>query len=712
MSVRKLSLPAWYGDQMILQQQMRTRIYGNTDPKVEVRLTLERFPSGRLLTSSKEAEYGIIFQESDFAENDGFFEFRLPMIEASYDTFRLSIDAGGEKRVFNNIQFGEVWLAAGGSNMAMQTSQTDVSELAKHIDPNSNIRFFTQNEFGIQAGSSGYSYHPLGRIYGGRWIDASESEKIQSISAISVAFAMEIQAELNIPVAIFSVACPLSLIHSWLPRAVIEEDSIIKNHVREIHHYRDQDNWNEMPAEKQAEERFFSLRHKHKDEAAEPIAFHLHNQPAALFNHKLAPYTSLGLRGILWYQGEEDIQYPDYYMRALKYLTQVFKEMFQSPVSGIHFVYSQISPRMSSTIDPSRLSYFNEALAAVRRQLALRAGMITNYDLPLTFKYGKGLYNSPETPSTKYEIGRRMALVALGLAYKFDNMPKSAPECIGAESVGNKLLLSFENAGQGIRIRPGESQVKGFSICNEDRKYVLADAKELYQLRVIVWHDEIKSPTSCSYAFWNFNQEANLIGSHGIPLVAFRLDRENADWEKPRHWAYCDSLEAFRFPITDPKSPRMVGKAIPAIYPLWTLSEGRGRFRLEKDNKRQGTASILLSYSKADEKPLRFGPVLDYASDYPPLDLHLWEELHCIVFSTEHRVKKLSLALADTNGRETVSAPHEIADILSWQRISFKLKDAPVDLMRLSKLEFVLQDPDAEGTIYIDQIEFTGYNPY
>lgn len=708
----KLSLPAWYGDKMVLQQQVRTRIYGHTSPSAEVRLSLERFPSGRLLASTQEAEYGLIFQESDYAEADGFFEFRLPMIEASYDSFRLSIEAGGEKRVFRNIYFGEVWMAAGGSNMAMPVAYTDVVAKAKQISPDSGLRFFTQNEFGLASANKQYSYQPKGRIYGGHWIDATELDKIQGLSALAVAFAIDIQAELNVPVAVFSLACPISMIHSWLPRSVIEEDALISNHIREIHHYRDQDNWNELPAEDRSEERFLNRTASNRDQAAEDVTFHLHNQPAALFNHKLAPYTSLGIRGFLWYQGEEDVQYPDYYRRALRYLTAVLKEMFQSPLSGIYFIYSQITPRLSSVQDPSRLACFNEALTAVRRQLALRAGIVTNYDLPLSFQAGKGLYNSPDTPRAKLELARRMALVALGLAYKQDNMPTSAPECQGAELVGNKLLLNFENAGQGIRLKSGETQVKGFSICNQDRHYVLAEAKELYQLRVIVWHDEISNPTSCAYAFWNFNQEANLVSSQGIPLLPFRLDREQASWEKPRQWADCDALEGFRFPITDPRSPRMGGKATPGIYPLWTFTNGRGHFSLEKDNKRQGAASILISYSKADERPLRFGPVLDYASDYPPLDLRLWEELHCVVFNTEHRVKTLSLALSDANGRETVSAAQEIRDILSWQKISFKLKDAPVDLMRLTKLEFVLQDPDAEGLIYMDQIEFTGYTPF
>lgn len=707
MSQINLSLPAWFGDHMVLQQQVRTRIYGNTAPSAQVTISLERFPSGRLL-SSLEAEYGLIFQEKDYAEEDGFFEFKLPMIEGSYDKFRLTVEAAGESLVFDDILFGEVWLAAGSSNMSMAVEHTDVAPLIKGLTNDSGLRFFTQNEDGLRIGSKEYSYDPVGRIYGGRWYQAGEHAAVLKLSAAAVAFAIDLQKALNLPLAVFSLPCPASYIHSWLPRAVIESDAIIKNHVREIRHYRDKSNWNELPPEEKAADRYLkSQSYGNKDKAAQNLPFSLHNQPGALFNHKLAPYTSLSLRGIIWYQGEEDLQYPDYYMRALPALCQVFKEMFQSPLSGLSFIYSQITPRLASDLDPARLAYFNEALAAIRRRLPLKAGMITNYDLPLSFRQGSGYYDSPNTPRAKFEIGRRMSRVAQGLAYHFD-MPDSAPECIGAESVGNKLLLTFDNAGKGIRLRNGETQLKGFSICGEDGQYVLAEAKELYQLRVIVWHDEVKNPRSCSYAFWNFNSGANLCGSTGMPLVPFRLDRENRPSEKLRPWSYCDSLEDFKFPITDPRSPRMGGKATPGIYPLWKLYSGRASFQLEANNKRRGNASILIKYSKADEKPLSFGPVLDYASDYPPLDLHMWSELHLQIFNTEHRIKTLRLLLEDVNDRETVSEPLEIKNVLSWQTLVFKLKDAPVDLMRLRKLEFLLLDKEAEGSIYLDQIEFKG----
>lgn len=711
MSKRLISLPSWYGDHMLFQQEVRTRIYGTTTPGANVTLTLERFPSRRLL-SSLDVEYGIIFQENDIAEKDGFFAFKLPLIEGSYDTFRLTVESSGERHVFEDILFGELWLALGGSNMAMPVQLSDMQPLLNTLHDDGSLRFFTSLENGLLPGHSDYAYEPQAKLMGGRWFKPSDRESLRLFSAVGLSFALELASQRHLPVGVIAVPCRRSCIHSWLPRAVIEKDSIIKNHVREIRHYRDREHWNVLPQEEKKAEQLIRSHRKQqepRDEAAAPPPFSKMNQPGALFNHKLAPLVSLGLRGILWYQGEEDVQYPEAYERSFIALSEVFREMFQAPLSGLSLVYSQLTPLYASRLDASRLAVFNEALTAARRKLALPAAMITNYDLPLTYPHAGDSYSHLGTPMAKREIGRRMCQVALGLAYHMD-CPSSAPECMGAETVGSKLLLTFSNAGKGIRLRGNAQTSKGFTICDAEHPYIQAEAKALFQVRVIVWHDAIREPQSCAYAFSNFNQEANLCGSDGMPLVPFRLSRDNFVQEKPHEWSACDALQGFRIPCPDPHSPRLRGRDEPGLYPLWRISQGRGRFTLERENKRHGEASLLIHYSKADERPLHFGPVLSYASSYPPLDLHIWRELVCHVFNTDHRRKTLRLELADQNGQKILSEPEEILDQLSWQEIHFSLDNAPVDLQRLTEVEWILQDPEASGSLYLDEISFHELN--
>lgn len=700
-----ITLPSWLGDHMVLQQQVRTRIYGKTKPKAPVRLSLERFPSGEAIPG-RDTEYGLTFQENDIAEDDGFFEFKLPMADGSFDSYRLTIESAGERVVFKDISYGEVWMALGGSNMSMPLFLSDLASEIPRIASQDRVRFYTQNENGLPPGSELYSPKPLAKAYGGHWLEPHHSREFSQLSALASGFALKLSQVLRLPIGIFNLACPNSCLHSWLPSAVVEQDAILKNHVREIRHYRDREHWNALPPQEKKEERTIKKSPEAVDISAQDPPFSRVNQPGALFNHKLAPYAGLPVRGVLWYQGEEDCQHPDYYRRAFLSFVNVLKELFQTPTTGLKLIYSQLAPFMASDHDFMRLAYFNEALAVLRHDLPLSAAIVTNYDLPPDFPMEDPLYRSPKTPRAKELLAERMKDLALGLVYLYD-LPSSAPEIVSAERVGNKLLLRFDQVGKGVRLRNGSAELKGFSICGEDGNYLQAQARDLYNVRVIVWNDEISEPLSCSYAFYNFNREANLCSASGMPLLPFRLSRDFQTVDKPKDWAYCDALSAYRWPSRTPDAPRIAGRNVPGRFPLWKLIEGRGKLELEYENKRSGSSALKLSYSKADEHPVKFAPVLDYASDYPPLDLHQFSEMTMIVFNTDHRQKTIQLYLADSNGGEILLDRYHIRDELNWQIINFPLANLPVDLQRLIRMEFAIQDPEAAGILYIDKILFS-----
>ena len=245
------------------------------------------------------------------------------------------------------------------------------------------------NESGLPTDKDEYSYDPVTSMPGATWLRGVQLADDERLSAIGFSFARELAIELKVPVAVYDLACCNTCIHSWLPRSAVERDSVIKNHVREIQHYRDRENWNQISIEKKPESDNNILADSEKDQPPSVLSgtarvgkrpprrdesivlrnkdtvnrmlaigkFRRRNQPAAMFNHKLAPLTGLALRGVLWYQGESDSNSPDYYRKALMHLANAWVRLFVPPVGGLKMLYCQLTPStIQATTSRSSLS--------------------------------------------------------------------------------------------------------------------------------------------------------------------------------------------------------------------------------------------------------------------------------------------------------------------------------------------------------------------
>ena len=88
LSVIKFRLPAYFRDNMVLQQGVTNRILGQTKPNCELKVVLERYPGLKSEIKKKKRtqkknpnkpnkdEYGIAFQSIEETDNKGFFNFK------------------------------------------------------------------------------------------------------------------------------------------------------------------------------------------------------------------------------------------------------------------------------------------------------------------------------------------------------------------------------------------------------------------------------------------------------------------------------------------------------------------------------------------------------------------------------------------------------------------------------------------------------------
>ncbi len=673
-----LWLPSYFASGMILQQRVTCLLHGRAKPSVEIRLTLERATFDGHAVSPLDSQYGIQSDQRMTSGEDGSFTFELPAFEASFDPFALTLSDGKSTIILQDILFGEVWICAGQSNMQMPLQAVQGAEQLANLANLHYVRVLKQSEDGLPNRSAGFPYNPADDLSGALWVRGDQPEAMARVSAVGFSFAREVHLDLKVPVALVETALGKTHIHSWLSRETVEQHPELKKHVQEMGFYRDENDWNLTGDHDWA-------RH----------------QPAALFNSKIAPLKDFGARGILWYHGESDYQYPAYYQKALQALVKDWHRVFRpADARGLGFLYVQLAPHYYGHRRFDQLAEFNEMLSATRRSLPCPAGLVTIYDLPLLYANAPEKWRNPAYPTAKLPIGQRLKTVAMGLLYQH-KAPSSAPECTDIEVVGNKMMLSFSNIGEGLRLIGDQTRLRGFSMCGPDRVFVEAQARLLYGLRVLVWHDQITDPRAVTYAYADLNQASNLVSRDQLPVVPFRSDRVPSQYCPPMEWLHCEDLQVWC-------CPRFSQIEETGWHPVWQIERGQGELKIEKANKHEGDGSLFVRYYSTNDCEIGLEPILQYDSQFPPLDLSIYSQLSIDVFNTDQQIKHLRLAFSYGQPGEPLQIlPTRVTILpaLRWQRLQFDLNGLGLEnLAATRRLVFIIDDRKGKGVLYFDQI--------
>ena len=477
-----LRLPPHFQDGMILQQQVSFHLYGWCAAHAAVQAVLERHPYDGRPVSPLDKHYGVLFKKTVIADDHGEFSLDFPASEASFDPHMLTLSCGTKTICLQDILFGEVWIVAGQANMQMPISAILPQQKWEKLACVHYIRILNPPE---DWSHQDQLQRPEALEDAGcqtKWLHGDQPQHIADISAVGFAFARQLHHDLNIPVGLVQTALSGSCISAWISKSALLGKHIMSREclaeTRDWVH-EDGQSFQELPA---------------------------HQQPSTLYERKIEPLKYMGARGVLWYQEGHDGLAPEYYAEAFQLLVTDWQRVFRSGGSkGLAFLIVQPAPFYYGQDRFTRQAEFNEMLAAVRHKLTCPAALLPLYDLPLDYTETSGDWSHPQYPVSKLPVGERLERIALGLLYD-RKAPRTAPECNNIEIVGNKMILSFSQIGDGLRLSgPGE-RLRGFAICGPDRVYRAASARILYGVRVMVWHDEIKDPVAVSYAFADMNQ--------------------------------------------------------------------------------------------------------------------------------------------------------------------------------------------------------------
>ena len=457
LSSADIRLPKIFSDNMVLQRDTDVRIWGTADPGEELTISLGD-------NSAKVV-----------ADDSGNWSSELPPPDTG-GPYKLSVEGSESSVVFSEVYVGEVWLCVGESNMSRTLKQSidfedDAARDAwlQEID-NSNIRLFTVPENAID--------EPTGDFTEAVAWQKCRGADVGDFSALAYYFGLALQeneALKDVPIGLINASLGGATAEAWTSRTGLDAAEALKPMMQ---------HWNDNPDKRSPA------------------------RPSGLYNGMLAPLVPLGIRGVVWYQGETNVGRGDQYRDIMEVLIQDWREKFQS--DAMPFVFVQVCPYRYSDWDPRALPELWDAQNAVLE--------VPNTGMAVTSDIGDA--EDPH-PKNKEIIGKRLAQLALADVYAAADAKGQGPQFESMEVVDqtNQIRVRFTQA-EGLKA-VGEN-VTGFQVCGSDGEFQKANAK-LEDGVVVVWADEVNQPTQVRY-LWQDTAKANLFNQKGLPARSFRTD--------------------------------------------------------------------------------------------------------------------------------------------------------------------------------------------
>lgn len=240
---------------------------------------------------------------------------------------------------------------------------------------------------------------------------------------------------------------------------------------------------------------------------ARPIGLGNPNVPAALYNGMLAPVMPFAIRGAIWYQGEANVGRAAEYRDLLPTLIEDWRAAWGEGLFPFYEV--QLANYLTRRTEPEDSPW------AELREAQGAALVLPNTGMALALDLGKA---DDIHYRNKREVGRRMALLALGKTYG-EPVVYEGPIYAGLTVVGDEARVAFRN---GSLTTSDGATPRGFQLASADGRWAWAEAR-LDGSTVILRSASVPKPIAVRYA-WADNPDINLVNHAGLPAAPFRTD--------------------------------------------------------------------------------------------------------------------------------------------------------------------------------------------
>ena len=237
------------------------------------------------------------------------------------------------------------------------------------------------------------------------------------------------------------------------------------------------------------------------------------NQVSVDYNGLIAPLQPLGLKGVIWYQGEANVpNAPDAsgYERLLTALISDWRNGFENPT--LPFYIAQLASYGAPDDDPSDAGWPN--LQWAQNRVAAR---VPNTGLAVLNDVGE---TDQLHPANKQEVGRRLALLALRNDYG-QSVTDSGPVLQSFAVQNDELRLSFSGAEGGLRLQGDADHV--FALSDGKSRYAWATPR-IEGSEIVLSAPGLSNPRAARFA-WSGTPRAALYNGAGLPASLFATDK-------------------------------------------------------------------------------------------------------------------------------------------------------------------------------------------
>lgn len=241
------------------------------------------------------------------------------------------------------------------------------------------------------------------------------------------------------------------------------------------------------------------------------------NDASILYNAMIAPLVPFTLRGVIWYQGESNVNRAFQYRTAFPAMIEGWRRDFRRP--EMPFYYVQIAPFEYVRFQrnpPEPWTHPSAELreAQLRTLKTPHTGMVVVSDITDNV--------ADIHPANKQDVGDRLARWALAGPYGRTDVVVSGPLYRSMTVEGGAIRLTFDHVGGGLVARGGD--LTDFTIAGEDRKFVAATAT-IDGDTIVVRAASVPKPVAVRFG-WTDTARPNLFNRAGLPASPFRTD----DW--------------------------------------------------------------------------------------------------------------------------------------------------------------------------------------